>query len=723
MELFKLLGYIGVDNKDAINGINSATDAAESAAGKFGNFLGAVGEAAKKTAIVVGTAFASAAAGVGVLTKQAVSNYAEYEQLVGGAELMFGEAYDFVADKAANAYATVQMSQSEYLQQVNGFATGLKTALNGDAMAAAELADRIVVAEADIVAATGASSESVQNAFNGIMKSNFTMVDNLQLGIKPTKEGFQEMIDSVNAYNASMGNMTNYTIDNLADCQNALVDYVAMQGMANYALNEGATTISGSIATMKASWMNLVTGLADPNADIGQLIDNMVTSAKGAIVTLKPAIQNALSGIGTLISELAPIIAQELPTVIYTLLPDALSAIETLLNGVMEALPTLLNALSGRLYFIISSLTKTITAILPDLIVAVVSIIVAIAQALTTPENVMLIITAIGDVCQALADNFMTAENIAAFVQNVIDLISAICTYFSEHGYEIGEAFMTAMATIIVSLSESGLDVDVMEWIGNFSVGIIGLLSALSGNTKEETDALIQTLGELGINMKNNLLLGYEAVKGTFSMMWGYLTTGWNAVKSGITGIFDDITAGWEAFKGGFDIIVEDISTAIDAFIELFDFDISFPDIKLPHFSVSGGVAPYGIGGSGSLPSISVEWYAKGGIIDGASIFGANGNNLMVGGEAGKEAIIPLENNTKGIELIAQTLQRNMTDDGSSLAIQNKMNEILDKLDKLANLKIVMDTGDTVGALAPSINSALGDMSSASDRGRRATWL
>ena len=128
------------------------------------------------TAAKIGTAaVGAAAAGITALTTAAVNNYAEYEQLVGGAELMFGKAYETVAKNAQDAYKTVQMSQNEYLQQVNGFATGLKTALGGNEQAAAELAHNIVKAEADIIAATGNTAENVQNAFNGIMKSNFTI--------------------------------------------------------------------------------------------------------------------------------------------------------------------------------------------------------------------------------------------------------------------------------------------------------------------------------------------------------------------------------------------------------------------------------------------------------------------------------------------------------------------------------------------------------------------
>ena len=160
MNLFELFVKIGV-NDQASKNISNITQ-------KLGNGL--------KTAAKIGTAAVGvASAAIVGLTKQSIESYAEYEQLVGGAELMFGNAFDFVKQKSQEAYKTVQMSQNEYLTQVNGFATGLKTALGGNEQAAAQLADRIVTAEADIIAATGNAAENVQNAFNGIMKSNFTI--------------------------------------------------------------------------------------------------------------------------------------------------------------------------------------------------------------------------------------------------------------------------------------------------------------------------------------------------------------------------------------------------------------------------------------------------------------------------------------------------------------------------------------------------------------------
>lgn len=231
--------------------------------------------------------------------KAAYTSYARYEQLASGAQLMFGDAYDFVAEKARNAYKSVQMSQNDYLQQVNGFATGLKTALGGNVQAAAKLADKVITAEANVVAATGNTQEAVQNAFNGIMKSNYTMLDNLQLGITPTKEGFQQLIDKVNEWNAENGEATSYTIDNLADCQAALADYIEMQGLAGYAANEAAGTIEGSTASMKAAWQNLATGMADSNADMEGLTKDFVDSVFTAGKNIIPRVQQIVTGVGT----------------------------------------------------------------------------------------------------------------------------------------------------------------------------------------------------------------------------------------------------------------------------------------------------------------------------------------------------------------------------------------------------------------------------------------
>ena len=321
------------------------------------------------TAAKVGAA-AVAAAGTAVVAigKQAIDQYAEYEQLVGGAELMFGDAYDFVAEKAKNAYSTVQMSQNDYLRQVNGFATGLKTALGGNAKAAAELADKIVNAEADVVAATGASQEMVQNAFNGIMRSNYVMLDNLQLGITPTKEGFQEVIDKVNEWNAANGEATNYVIDNLADAQSALVDYIEMQGLQGYAANEAANTIQGSLASMKSAYENFVAGLGDQNADIAELSIKLLESAEVVAKNLLPVIENILSSIGTMMQEKGPEMIEKFVSYAIEKLPQiielGLKMVLSLVKGLANNLPKLVSSVLDM----IATIVKTFVSSIPDIV-------------------------------------------------------------------------------------------------------------------------------------------------------------------------------------------------------------------------------------------------------------------------------------------------------------------------------------------------------------------
>lgn len=321
------------------------------------------------TAAKVGAAaVAAAGAAVVAIGKQAIEQYSEYEQLVGGAELMFGDAYDFVAEKAKNAYSTVQMSQNDYLRQVNGFATGLKTALGGNAQAAAELADKIVNAEADVVAATGASQEMVQNAFNGIMRSNYVMLDNLQLGITPTKEGFQEVIDKVNEWNAANGKATNYVIDNLADAQSALVDYIEMQGLQGYAANEAADTIQGSIASMKAAYDNFITGLGDENADMAELITNLLGSTVTVAENLLPVVERILENIGVVVQEKGPEMIEKFVGYAVEKLPQVIELgmkmVIALVKGLAQNLPQLVTGVLNMAATIIKTLVDSI----PDII-------------------------------------------------------------------------------------------------------------------------------------------------------------------------------------------------------------------------------------------------------------------------------------------------------------------------------------------------------------------
>ena len=350
----------------------------------------------------------------------AIQSYAEYEQLVGGAKLMFGDAYDFVAEKAKNAYSTVQMSQNDYLQQVNGFATGLKTALGGNEQAAAELADKIINAEADVVAATGNSQEAVQNAFNGIMKSNYTMLDNLQIGITPTKEGFQEVIDKVNEWNAANGEATNYVIDNLADAQSALVDYIEMQGLQGYAADEAARTIQGSLASMRGAWQNLLTGAADDNANFEVLVSNFVDSLVGVGANIIPRINIVIQGLTQLITEASQTI---IPLAVETLLqnlPAIVSAgmdlIMALVNGILDNIDLLIDCTLELIDVVVNKLIEN----LPKLIDGGIRLIIALGIGLI--EAIPQLVGKIPEIITAIIEGFASgASRILDIGKNIVE--------------------------------------------------------------------------------------------------------------------------------------------------------------------------------------------------------------------------------------------------------------------------------------------------------------
>ena len=405
MNLMDLFVKISVDDQ--------ASSQVETLSGKLKSGLA--------TAAKVGaSAVVAAGAAIVAIGKQAVEQYAEYEQLVGGAELMFGDAYDFVAEKAKNAYSAVQMSQNEYLKQVNGFATGLKTALGGNEQAAAELADKIISAEADVVAATGNSQEAVQNAFNGIMKSNYTMLDNLQIGITPTKEGFQEVIDKVNEWNAANGEATNYVIDNLADAQSALVDYIEMQGLQGYAANEAANTIQGSLASMKGAWQNLLTGVADDNANFEVLVSSFVDSLVGVGANIIPRINIVIQGLTQLITEASQTI---IPLAVETLLQNlpaivaaGMDLIMALVNGILDNIDLLIDCTLELIDVVVNKLIEN----LPKLIDGGIRLIIALGIGLI--EAIPQLVGKIPEIITAIIEGFASgASRILDIGKNIVE--------------------------------------------------------------------------------------------------------------------------------------------------------------------------------------------------------------------------------------------------------------------------------------------------------------
>lgn len=523
------------------------------------------GLSAKAVAIgnIISNVAMNAASAIGEQFSNAFDSYATFEQLEGGAKLMFGDAYDYIEKRSQEAYKNVQMSQNEYLEQVNGFAVGLKTALGGNEQAAAELSDKIITAEADIVAATGNTQENVQNAFNGIMKGNYTMLDNLQIGIKPTKEGMQEVIDKVNEWNAAQGKASNYTIDNLADCEAAVVDYIDMVGMSGYAQQEAAGTIQGSLSMLKSSWDNLLSGLLNKDADLGALGQNVLDSL-GAVV----------SNVTPLLGTLAMHVVEELPN-IFAMIFDSAKALVS--DGIRSAFgedaATAFNEAIGGLSTVVQDAFGAITSVIESL----------------TP------------VAMSLWDTISAVfPDIQEIISVAFNEVSNIVQTVWPHVQGVIEAAARAIQAIIE-----------VVW---------PLVKNIVETAMEGMSAVIQTVWPVILGAVENAMNGIEAAIRAIEPIVDF-----------ISGIFDGVRAAIEDPIGTAQGFIEDAMSTIEGIIH--GLDLSLPDIALPHFWVDGGAFPWGIGGQGSPPNFGVDWYAKGGFVDGATLIGA--------GERGPEMILP----------------------------------------------------------------------------------
>ena len=164
----------------------------------FKKVMGNVGKLATKTMSVIAeaalAASAAAATAVGVLAKNAIESYGEYEQLVGGVETLFGDSADVIQGYAEEAFSTVGMSCNAYMETVTGFAASLVSSLDGDTAKAAEKANTAVSDMADNANRMGTDLQSIQNAYQGFAKQNYTMLDNLKLGYGGTKEEMERLL-------------------------------------------------------------------------------------------------------------------------------------------------------------------------------------------------------------------------------------------------------------------------------------------------------------------------------------------------------------------------------------------------------------------------------------------------------------------------------------------------------------------------------------------------
>lgn len=529
---------------------------AEEAADKFDKSIKKAGDDSEETAEKSSSAFSKLASGAGkvlvagvsaasaaivALGKNSIENYANYEQLVGGVETLFGaggaslqeyadsvgksvsdaqreyrimiDAQKAVFENANNAYKTAGLSANEYMETVTSFSASLIQSLGGDTRAAAQYADMAITDMADNANKMGTDMESIQNAYQGFAKQNYTMLDNLKLGYGGTKEEMERLLQDAEKLSG-----VEYDISSYADIVDAIHVVQTEMGITGTTAKEASTTIQGSVSSMKGAWQNFVTGLADENADMDQLMGNLIDSVVTVGDNLIPRIQTLLPRIATGLTTLASSVAQQLPGIMQTVVPSLLTSaadlVVALVQGIVDVLPMLipvaveaiLTITTGLLEMlpeitqaaieILAELATGLAEALPELIPTVVSIILEMATTLTDPGNLSMLINSAVSIIIALANglvaalpqliaqapviisNLVTAivENVPQLLMAALEIIVTLVTGIGENLGQMGEA----AGEIINSL---------LEGVGGLFDSVVSLGSQIVDKIKEGISA------------------------------------------------------------------------------------------------------------------------------------------------------------------------------------------------------------------------------------------
>ena len=465
--------------------------------------------------------------------KQAVQSYAQYEQLVGGVDTLFGESSAKVQEYASNAYKTAGLSANEYMETVTSFSASLIQSLDGDTAKASEVANRAIIDMSDNANKMGTDMSMIQNAYQGFAKQNYTMLDNLKLGYGGTKEEMARLIadaSKMTDVQKELGITVAEGDMSFANIANAISVVQKNMGLMGTTAMEADGTISGSTGSMRSAWENLVTGIADDNADFATLVDNLVVSIVGKdgeggfINNMLPRIQQALDGIvqmvvsltdtllpkaveiGTeLITNLASSINDNLPA----LLTSASTILDTLINGIFALLPTLMPVAISLIETFVSSILSNLPVILEAGILMLVTLAQGVASML--PDLIPLAINAVLNLVDTVLDN--------------IDLV------------------IDAGIVLIMGLAD-GLLVALPVLIDKAPTIINKLATAISNNLPKLIEMgatlTVKLAGGLIQNIPQLISAGGDMLAGLFKGLLNP-TTIWNAVKSLFNGIIGGI--------------------------------------------------------------------------------------------------------------------------------------------------------------------------------------
>lgn len=531
LNLFDLFARITLDTSDYDSGLDEAGRNTESFADKLKTGL--------TTAAKVGAAaLAAAATGVAALTKSSIDQYAEYEQLVGGVDTLFKEASDTVQQYASNAYKTAGVSANTYMEQATAFSASLIQSLGGDTEAAAEYANQAIMDMSDNANKMGTDIESIQQTYQSLMRGNYAMLDNLKLGYGGTKSELERLV-------ADAEKLTGQALDpaKFSDVITAIHAVQENLGITGTTAEEAATTIEGSVGMMKAAWSNLMTGIADENADLDTLIGNFVTSVETAAGNIIPRVTQILSGMGAAIEQLAPILAAEVPGLITSVLPSLVSAgaqlLVGLVTGLVSAVPQLVAAVPG----IVNSLVSTISANFPVLSAAGSDLLTMFSNGIVSgipamlvmlPDVITAIITFLGENLPKWLDS--GAELLENLVFGILDAIPDMVAKLPEVIRAITNFLVNNFPKIV---AKGG------ELLGQLIVGILGTIPEIALQLPAVITAIVEALEA-----------GWETIKdaGKYLLegLWAGISDKVQWLKDKVSGVVDTIKS-WFTGSDGFD--------------------------------------------------------------------------------------------------------------------------------------------------------------------------
>lgn len=464
--------------------------------------------------------------------KDALDSYADYEQLVGGVETLFKDNASVVEGYASNAYKTAGLSANDYMETVTSFSASLLQSLNGDTKKAAEVSNRAVVDMADNANKMGTDMTSIQNAYQGFAKQNYTMLDNLKLGYGGTKEEMQRLIkDAANMKDVQkeLGVTVDANSMSFGNIVNAISVMQKKMDIAGTTSKEASTTIQGSIASLKSAWDNLLVGVADDDADWDNLVSNFFDSIFTAADNVLPRIGTiafgAMSLIRDTVTELLPEVIGMLIDFVTTLvddisgyLPNVMESIgqvgKTILDTFISLLPDILQMGINVLTYLIQGIAESLPNLIPAIIDAV------LLMTTTLIDNIDMIIDAGIQLLIGLADGLINA------LPNLIDKIPVII-----------DKLIMAITNNLPKIVESGILL-----MSKLGLGIVKAIPQLISKIPQIIFSLVRGFANYFSNMHEvgkNLVSGiWEGIKNAKDWLLGKVKEWCGNILNGIKAFF-----------------------------------------------------------------------------------------------------------------------------------------------------------------------------------------